>query len=172
MGVAVVALAGARLARADDTALVQQAQQTLARFERTDAGMAAFARRSAGYAVFPTITKGGLVVGGAHGDGVVFLGGNPIGKASMSQVSVGAQAGGQQFSQVIFFQTPDVLHGFMKGQFAFSANASAVAVRSGASAAARYENGVAVFTQAEGGLMLEASIGGQQFKYEPLNIRR
>jgi len=172
VGVAALALAAGRAAHADDSALVAQGNQTLAAFDRTDPGLAAFARSSAGYAVFPTITKGGLGVGAAHGDGVVFVKGKPVGKASMTQVSVGLQAGGQEYSQVIFFQTPDVLHTFMSNQFAFSANASAVALKSGAAAAARYENGVAVFTQAKGGLMFEASLGGQHFKFEPMNIKQ
>jgi lipid-binding SYLF domain-containing protein len=172
MAVVAVALLGVRQAHADDGLLVIHARQTMATFEKTDPSLTAFAASSAGYVVFPTITKGGLGVGGAHGDGVVFMGGNPVGKASMTQVTVGLQAGGQQFAQVIFFQTPGVLQSFMKGQFAFAANASAVAVKAGASASARYENGVAVFTQAEGGLMFEAALGGQKFNYGPLTLKK
>jgi len=172
VGVMALALAAGRVAHADDSALVAQGNQTLAAFDRTDTGLAAFARNSAGYAVFPSIAKGGLGVGAAHGDGVVFVHGKPVGKASMTQISVGLQAGGQEYSQVIFFQTPDVLHRFMSNQFSFAGNASAVALKSGASASAKYENGVAVFTQAKGGLMFEASLGGQEFKYGPLNLKR
>jgi lipid-binding SYLF domain-containing protein len=128
-----------------------------------------FMADSAGYAVFPNISKGGLVVGGAHGKGVVYdKTNNVIGQASLSQASIGAQAGGQTFRELIVFQTPAALEDFKTGNFEMSAEASAVAAAEGASKAAAYKNGVAVFTQSKKGLMLQASVGGQKFKFEPV----
>jgi lipid-binding SYLF domain-containing protein len=168
-----LALAFAATAHAKtDTQLVSDALATKATFLRTDPGLTAFFTRSAGYVIFPDVGKGGLVVGGAHGDGVVFQNDRPVGKASLSQVSVGAQAGGQTFAEVIFFQTPADLGNFMKGHMAFSGSVSAVALKSGASAEAKYKEGVAVFTATKGGLMLEAAIGGQKFSYEPFYTTR
>jgi lipid-binding SYLF domain-containing protein len=155
--------------RADDPAqMVQEARQTVATFKRTDPGLAEFFERSAGYAVFPTVGKAGFGVGGAHGTGVLFdRSGTPLGKTKLNQVSVGAQVGGQSYSQVIFFETPTVLADFKAGKFALSAQASAVALKSGASANAKFREGVAVFTATKQGLMFEASVGGQRFSFEP-----
>jgi lipid-binding SYLF domain-containing protein len=139
----------------------------IAAFKVQDAGMETFFRTAYGYAVFPTVGKGGLIVGGAHGDGQVFEEGAVVGYTELAQGTIGAQIGGQTFSEVIFFKDRGALERFKGGKLEFSGNASAVAVRAGASTAADYENGVAVFTMAKGGLMLEASIGGQKFKYMP-----
>ena len=95
------------------------------------------------------------------------LPGRPTGRATLSQVSVGAQLGGQEYAEVIFFETPQALAGFKKNEFTFSAQATAVALKSGAAANAKFKDGVAVFTSAKGGLMFEASLGGQKFKFEP-----
>jgi lipid-binding SYLF domain-containing protein len=163
---AVLMMAGARLSyAASDSELIAQAQQTLALYKKADPGINEFLQSSAGYVVFPGIGKGGLVVGAAHGDGVVFVGGRPVGRATLNQVSVGAQVGGQEYSEIIFFQTPQVLSSFEKGQFTMAAQASAVALKAGAAAQAKYQNGVAVFTATKGGLMAEASIGGQKFSF-------
>ena len=152
---------------ATDSKLVADAQATLATFQKTDPGLSSFTQRSAAYVVFPSVIKGGVGIGGAHGSGVLFENGRPTGRASLSQVSVGAQLGGQEFAEVIFFETPQALAGFKKGEFAFSAQATAVALKSGAAANAKFKDGVAVFTAAKGGLMFEASLGGQKFKFEP-----
>lgn len=141
---------------------------------------------SAGYAVFPTIGKGGLVIGGAHGNGRVYSHGKYVGDTSMTQVSIGFQAGGQAYSQIIFFQDERSFREFTSGNFEFGAEASAIAITAGASAeagttggsagasatknnaatAGGYYKGMAVFTVAKGGLMYEASIGGQKFNYK------
>ena len=152
---------------ATDSKLVADAQSTLATYQKTDPGVTAFIERSAGYVVFPSVVKAGIGIGGAHGSGVVFANGKPIGRATLSQVSVGAQLGGQDYSEVIFFETPQALASFTNGQFSFSAQASAVALKSGAAANAKFKDNVAVFTAAKGGLMFEASLGGQKFKFEP-----
>jgi lipid-binding SYLF domain-containing protein len=152
---------------ATDSTLVADAQGTLATFQKTDPGLRSFTERSAAYVVFPSVIKGGVGIGGAHGSGVLFENGRPTGRSSLSQVSVGAQLGGQEYAEVIFFETPQALAGFKRGEFAFSAQATAVALKSGAAANAKFKDGVAVFTSAKGGLMFEASLGGQKFKFEP-----
>jgi lipid-binding SYLF domain-containing protein len=162
----VMTLAGASHATTDQE-LVANARATVTTYEKSDPGLAAWFSRAPGYVVFPGVGKGGFGVGGAHGSGVLFEKGQPIGKASMTQVTIGAQVGGQAFSEVIFFETPQALASFTNGNFEFAAAVSAVALKSGASNEAKYKNGVAVFTATKGGMMLEASIGGQKFKYEP-----
>jgi len=141
-----------------------------------------------GYAVFPTIGKGGLVVGAAGGSGRVYVGGQPVGNSTFSQVSIGLQAGGQAYSMIVFFQDERAFNEFSSGSFKFGAGASAVAITAGASAEASttgtsagasagkrdantvggYHKGMATFTVAKGGLMYEASIAGGGFTYEPL----
>ena len=159
--VATVALA------ADDKALVSEATATVATFKKTDPKIEKFFSSAAGYAVFPTIAKGAVVVGGAGGDGVLFEGGKPVGRSSMGQASIGFQLGGQTYSEIVFFETPSSLIDFKKGNFALAAQASAVALSAGAAANAKYEKGVAIFTATKGGLMYEASVGGQKFGFEP-----
>jgi len=147
-----------------------------------------FFKNAYAYAVFPTIGKGGIGVGAAHGEGQVYQAGKVTGKTSMTQLTVGAQLGGQAISEAIFFQDKRAYNEFISGNFEFSAQASAVAITAGAQAqagsegagssataggtagaqAAKYHKGMAVFTHAKGGLMYEASVGGQKFKFEPI----
>jgi len=139
---------------------------------------------SYGYAVLPTIGKGGIGIGAAGGTGCVFAGGVHTGNISMGQVTVGFQLGGQAYSQLILFKNSDVYNDFTKGQFEFGADLTAVALTYGAQAGAStkgasasagdtkgvaaWKRGMAVYTIAKGGLMYEASIGGQKFKFKPL----
>lgn len=145
-----------------------------------------FFGNSYGYAVFPTIGKGGAVVGAAHGNGRVYEKGTYVGNTSMTQITIGAQLGGQAYSQIIFFQDKRAFDEFTTGEFEFGAQATAVAITAGASAQAgtggtgagksvgtdkakvvsQYQKGMAVFTVAKGGLMYEATIGGQKFSYK------
>jgi lipid-binding SYLF domain-containing protein len=147
--------------------LQSESTATINRFKAQDPGMEAFFKDAQGYAVFPTVAKGGAIVGGAHGRGVLYEGGSAVGFCDLSQATFGLQLGGQGYSEVIFFQTQESLVRFKSGNFAFAAQASAVAATAGASADADYEDGVAVFTMEKGGLMYEASVGGQKFRYEP-----
>ena len=156
----------------DESELISSAQATIATFKKTDPKIDKFFGSSVGYAVFPTIGKGGFVVGGAGGDGVLFVGGKPAGKASMGQASVGLQLGGQTFSEIIFFENASTLNDFKNGNFALAAQASAVALSAGAAAAANYEHGVAIFTATKTGLMYEASVGGQKFGYKPFGASK
>ncbi|MBN2315693.1 MAG: hypothetical protein JXM79_17325 [Sedimentisphaerales bacterium] len=134
---------------------------------KSDPGLKKFFDEAAGYAVFPTVGKGGIGVGGAYGKGEVYEGGQLAGYCTLTQASIGLQLGGQAYTELIFFETQDALDRFKSGNFAFSAQASAVALKSGASANAKYTDGVAVFTMGESGLMYEASVGGQKFSYTP-----
>jgi lipid-binding SYLF domain-containing protein len=137
--------------------------------KKADPGIEKFFDSAAGYAVFPEVGKGGIGLGGAYGKGLVIVGDKAIGRTSLNQVTIGLQLGGQVYQQFIFFKDVTALENFQRGNFEFGAQASAVAITLGASADATYDNGVAVFTHTEGGLMLEASIGGQKFTYYPLS---
>lgn len=132
-----------------------------------DASFKDFMAKAYGQAVFPSVGKGGVGLGGAYGRGIVYAQGKPIGYADLSQATIGFQLGGQSYKQIIAFENKAALDRFTQGNFAFSANASAVALTAGAGAAAKYTDGVAVFIHSNGGLMYEASIGGQKFSYQP-----
>lgn len=150
----------------NDVYYVNAAESTVNRFKLKDPGMSKFFDQAHAYAVFPKITKGGAGIGAAHGEGgVVYERGAHVGFAEVSQVTVGAQLGGQSFSQIVFFQTPSAFNDFKYGRLKFSGNASAVWADSGSAAANDYREGVAVFAMPISGAMLEASIGGQEFKY-------
>ena len=123
-------------------------------------------REAVGYVVFPNVGKLGIGIGGARGNGEVFEDHKVIGSATVTQLSVGFQLGAQAFSQIIFFQNKNDLDRFTEGNFEFDASASAALVTEGANASADYSNGAAVFTFSKGGLMYEASIGGQKFSYQ------
>jgi len=119
------------------------------------------------YAVFPKVGKGGFVVGGAYGKGLVIYGDSTVGTTSLTQGTIGLQAGGQVYAQYIMFKDKTAFDHFTRGNFEMGAQVSAVAITVGASADAAYDGGVAIFTLADGGLMFEASVGGQKFKYRP-----
>ena len=123
-------------------------------------------KEAAGFAVFPNISKAGLGFGGARGSGEVFEDGKVIGSTTVTQLSFGFQLGGQAFSQIIFFQNKRDLDRFTDGNFEFGASASAALITEGANASVDYTNGVAVMTFSKGGLMYEASIGGQKFTFK------
>jgi hypothetical protein len=146
---------------------VSKANETIATMKKADPGLSKFFSGATGYTVFPNVAKGAIGVGGAHGTGVLFEGGAATGKTTLSQVTVGFQLGGQAYSEIVFFENEATLSDFKHGNFAFAAQVSAVAIKSGASANAKYQNGVAVFTMTKGGLMYEASVGGQKFGFQP-----
>ncbi len=148
--------------------LRREADQTLKEFRTADAEIARHMDKAYGMAVFPTVGKGGAIVGGAAGRGVVYEGDDAIGYCSLEQATVGLQLGGQSFSELILFENKAALDRFTKGEWAMAAQASAVAAASGTAANARYKDGVMVFVTGAEGLMAEAAIGGQRFKYEPL----
>jgi lipid-binding SYLF domain-containing protein len=169
VGVLFLAAAFASTALADER--VVEARDTVAVFKKADPGIERFFKSALGYVVFSTVGKGALVVGGAGGKGILFEGGKAIGKASLAQVTVGLQLGGQAYSEIIFFENPAALDDFKHGNFAFAAQVSAVALAAGASTNAKYQSGVAVFTATKTGLMYEASVGGQKFGYEAFPVQ-
>jgi lipid-binding SYLF domain-containing protein len=178
LGLALLLISGA--------ALADPYAEAIAKFRAAD-GTQTFFSKAYGYAVFPTIGKGGIGLGGAYGKGRVYEGGGYTGDASMAQLTIGFQLGGQAYSQIVFFQDKAAHDKFTSGNFEFGAEASAVAVTLGAQAkagttgasaggneaisgegagAAGWTVGMAIFTLAKGGLMYEASIGGQKFNYK------
>src|SRR6185437_14097873 len=148
--------------------LKTEVQQAKASFLSTDPSIQKLMDESAGFAVFPNVGKGGLIVGGARGKGLLFEKGNTTGQVTMTQATIGAQAGGQSFSEMIFFQTPETLNEYKAGKFEMRADVSAVVAAQGAAKSAKFNNGVAVFTLPKKGLMVQAAVGGQKFKFEPL----
>ena len=123
-------------------------------------------REASGFAVFPNIGKVGFGFGGARGNGEVFENGKVIGSSTVTQLTFGYQLGAQAFSQIIFFQNKRDLEKFINGNFEFGASVSAALITEGANASADFKNGVAVMTFSKGGLMYEASVGGQKFTFE------
>jgi len=160
-------LAGCASTPSNDT-LIRESRTALNSFLDRDPALQRWIDHAQGYAIFPDIGKAGLWVGGGFGRGVVFEQGQAVGRTSVSQATIGAQIGAQAYSQIVFFEDSAALTTFKRENFEFSAQATAVAATAGAAATTSYERGVAVFILIRGGLMAEATIGGQQFKYEPL----
>jgi len=173
------------------TALAEETDEfakTIKVFQESEV-VAPFFKDSFGYAVFPTVGKAGLGIGGAYGKGQVYRQGQPTGTSKLAKLSIGFQAGGQVFSEIIFFKDQRAYDEFTSGSFEFDASASAVAITAGAQATAsssgasagvsagpktgeqlggQYVKGMATFVHTKGGLMYEAAIGGQGFSFEPL----
>lgn len=170
-------------------AVAAEYDDTLASF-RAAGDTSEFFESAYGYVVFPTIGKGGIGIGGAHGSGRVYRQGTYVGDTTVTQLTVGFQLGAQAFSQMIFLEDARAFESFTSGNFEFSAQATAVALTAGVSAEANtgggatagasggrndanlshggYRKGMAIFTIARGGLMYEATLGGQKFTYKPL----
>lgn len=144
----------------------EKAQVALSAFKDKDPKVQSFIDKSSGYVVIPTVGKGGLGIGGARGKGVLYEGEEVTAVVTLSQLSFGFQWGGQAYSEFIFFEDAATLENFKRGNYELNAQASAVAVTAGASADAGFNGGMAIFTQAKGGLMYEAAVGGQKFKVE------
>lgn len=140
---------------------------SLAEFERASPAIKSIIASAHGYAVFPTVGKGAIGIGGAHGDGLVYEQGKLIGSTTLGQVTIGFQLGGQAYRELICFQNKEALDKFKGGNYEFDAQASAVAVTAGISRDAAYSHGVAIYTMAKGGFMFEASVGGQKFSFTP-----
>ena len=185
-----IAIVGALLAvfaLVNAPARADEYSDTVSLFKNAGASAKYFSN-SYGYAVFPTIGKGGIGIGGAHGSGRVYAHDKYVGDTTMTQLTVGLQLGGQAFSEIIFFEDERSFKEFTSGNFEFSAQASAIAITAGASASAgsaggtaaasggkkdattagHYHKGTVVFTVAKGGLMYEAALGGQKFSYKAI----
>jgi lipid-binding SYLF domain-containing protein len=141
------------------------AQAILAAQEK-DPDLAAWFESAAAYAVFPKVGKAGIGIGGARGKGLLIQGDTTLGEVTLTQLTVGLQLGGQVYAEYVFFKDQTALDDFKRGNFELGAQVSAIAVTAGASATADYSKGVAVFTIAEGGLMYEATVGGQKFRFK------
>jgi hypothetical protein len=179
------AMLAATLLLAPMTASADEYSDTIALFKKAGES-AAFFNNSYAYLVFPTVGKGGLGVGAAHGSGRAYEQGKYVGDVKLNQLSVGLQAGGQAFSQIVFFEDKHAFEDFTRGEFEFDATVQAVAITSSATASAgstgtsagaaggkndaatagKYRKGLAVFTVAKGGLMYQAAVAGQKFKYK------
>jgi len=151
-----------------DKKIVADAKEAKADFIKVDGQMKSLFDNAYGYAIFPNVGKGAIGIGGAAGNGAVFQKGSLIGMAKMTQVSVGFQWGGQAYREVILFETKADLDRFKQNKIEFAGQASAVAATAGAAANVKYKDGVMIFSQVKGGLMYEASIGGQKFKFRSL----
>jgi lipid-binding SYLF domain-containing protein len=181
-----VAMAVVALALVGGSALAATDAETVAAFKKAGESADYFSK-AYGYAVFPNIGKGGIGIGAAHGTGSVYQGGKLMGEVTMNQVSIGLQLGGQAYSEIIFFKDKSAYDSFTSGNFEFDAGASVIAIKASASASAGttgatstassskgastegsgYYKGMAVFSIAKGGLMYEATLAGQKFKFKP-----
>jgi lipid-binding SYLF domain-containing protein len=155
------------ITKEEGDALFKQAQASRQEWNKVDPQFEAFAKKGYGFAFFPEITKGGLVIGGAHGRGVVYEKAQHMGYADLTQMSLGFQAGYQDYSQLIVFENQPAMDKFKRNEIDFGANASAVVADKGAAMGAQFVDGVAVFVRPIGGAMAEASLGGQQITYLP-----
>jgi lipid-binding SYLF domain-containing protein len=165
---AAVLLVAVRGMAHDAAELSREVQEAIAAFKQADSTMSERFATAAGYVVFPKVAKGGAGIGAARGTGEVYEGGRLIGHATLTQVTIGLQLGGQSFSEVIFFESSKALERFKQSKTEMSAQIGAVAAAEGASKDASYTDGVLIFTKARSGLMAEASVGGQKFRFKPL----
>ena len=152
----------------DARVLSDQVATSIKNFKTTDPSMDKFFNNAYGYAIFPAVRAAAVGVGGAYGQAEVYEKGKLIGYADLNQANVGASLGGQRYSEIIFFENEGSLATFKTTQVEFDARASAIAASAGAGTLANYQKGVAVFTMPEGGLMFQAAIGGQKFRFTPL----
>jgi lipid-binding SYLF domain-containing protein len=171
LSVATTSCASQELNAAPPPSTEEQAgiEQTIAELKRIDPDIQRFFDEAHGYAVFPDIAKGGLLIGGAGGDGWVYEQGRLVGMTEMTQLSIGAQAGGQSYAEVIFFRDATAMNAFKAGDLELGAEVTAVVLEERASRNAGYDpSGMAVFILPKGGVMAEASVGGQKFSFEPV----
>jgi len=168
--IAAVAVMFSSVAWAAESEAVKESKETVDAFKEKDKELKKHIDGAAGYAVLPRVQKGGFLVAGGGGEGVLFEKGKAVGKVKMSQVTFGAQVGGQSFSELIIFKTADALKEFKKAETELEAGGtSAVAGNTGTTKNLEYHKGVAVVTMVRGGMMAEASVGGQKFEYTPFD---
>lgn len=167
LALSLVALDAFARPKDDPAADEERARAALEDFTSEDSGLQEHLDEAAGYVVFPSVDKGGLVVGGARGWGVMFEKGVATGRVKLTQVSVGAQIGAQSFSELIILKDRAALNDFKRDRRALAAGLGVVGAGKDASQQLEYKDGIAVMTMAQGGVMAEASIGGQKFKFRP-----
>jgi lipid-binding SYLF domain-containing protein len=144
-----------------------EVQAAISRFRTTDPAIGHIMDSAYGYAVFPSVGKGAIGIGGAYGRGQAFQGGKMVGYCDLSQGTIGLALGGQEYREIVIFQDKGAFDRFTRGEFALAAQATAVAAKAGSATDADFKDGVMVFTDPVGGLMFEASVGGQNFGFVP-----
>lgn len=159
---------GAFAQNADDRQIMADAEDAKQKLLDKDPGLDTFFENSAGYVIFPNVGEGGFIIGAASGNGVVYEDGNAIGMANLKKIDVGFQIGGQAIIQVIFFEDEEALTEFKTDEFTFSGEVSATAVKTGVSENLNYSNSVLVIAMPKAGVMADVSVGGQRFKYTPM----
>ncbi len=153
---------------AERTQLKSSADSTLQVMKSRDPGLQDVLDQSVGYAVFPEVGKGGAIVGGAYGRGILYEQGQPVGYVELSQASLGAQLGGESFAELIVFGDQGALEDLKMGTYEIGGGASATALKAGAAASTRFTDGAAVFVMPRGGLMVDVSVTGQRLNFTPL----
>jgi lipid-binding SYLF domain-containing protein len=146
---------------------VEGVSDSIALFKKKDSTIEQLFASSAGYVVLPTVGEGAFIIGGGHGKGEAFEAGTYVGRVTVSEISIGAQVGGQSYSQVVFFETPLAFARLMRNTFRFSAEVSAIAVDQGVAKNARFKDGVATFVIPKQGLMASAAVGGEKLEFQP-----
>lgn len=149
------------------SALQLEVKTALKRIQEKDKSLGEELGKAVGYAVFPSVGRAALLLGGAYGDGLVFEGNQEIGEASVGQLTFGIQLGGQTFSMVVVFRTPEAMERFKHGRIGFTASATAAIAKSGITGTTDYESDVISKSYTLGGMLLEASLGGQGFRFKP-----
>ncbi|WP_179022434.1 YSC84-related protein [Winogradskyella forsetii] len=149
----------------DDKRVMMDAEKSIKLLKSSDEGLEKFMDNASGYVVFPNVGEGALIIGAASGNGVVYSDGVPIGMASLKKLDIGLQAGGEAYTQIIFFETEEALNEFKEENFELSAEAKVVMVEKGASKNANYNDGVVVFVKSKAGAMADISVGSQKFSY-------
>jgi lipid-binding SYLF domain-containing protein len=160
--------ASAKRQKKSDSEISQEVKDIKKKWQSEDDSFNSTLKKAYGYAIFPEVGKGGFIVGASHGEGEVYKKGKLIGRAKMTQTTVGAQVGGQTYAEVILFENKDALERFKKGRFEGSTAATAIGGKKGAAAACKYKDGVAIMVLPLKGAMAEAAGGGQKFDFEPL----
>ncbi len=161
----IIALGAGMSVRADE--LADESEQALKAFQQADSSLKKLMDDAAGYAIFPKIGRAGFIIGAERGKGLVYEKGKKVGEAKVTEVNIGAQAGAESYSELVLFETPAALRDFKASDWEMSAKVNAVAAAEGAGKNAKYAQGIAVFTLTKGGLMVQASVGGQKFKFKP-----
>jgi len=147
--------------------LKTDSEQAMEALQKADSSLKKLIDDSAGYVIFPGIGRGGFIIGGERGKGLVYQKGKVVGEAKVTEINIGAQVGGESYSELILFETAEALRDFKASNWEMSAKVNAVAAAEGAAKNAKYQQGVAVFTLSKGGLMVQATVGGQKFKFKP-----
>jgi lipid-binding SYLF domain-containing protein len=152
--------------KAEKQSLQHQAEATLGEMIARDPALRDVTHHALAYAVFPSIGKGGVLVGGAYGKGVLYEGGMPTGFVSVEQASIGAQLGGQSFAELLVLRNSSDINTLKTGTYSVGAEAGAVVLSSGAAAHATFDPNASVFVLPRGGLMVDVSVSGQRIKYQ------